>query len=40
MDCLQDGHNHPVSPVSVALSVSSVATLPRKRELKILFFFG
>ena len=27
-------------PVSVALSVSSVGTLPRKHELQILLFFG
>ena len=40
MGCLQDGYSHPVFPVSVALSVSSVATPPRKRELKILLFFG
>ena len=40
MGCLQDGHSHMVFPVSVALSVSSVATLPRKGELKILLFFS
>ena len=40
MGCLHDGHSHQVFPVSVALSVSSVATPPRKRELQILLFFS
>ena len=34
MSCLQDGHSHPVFPVSVALSVSSVATLPQSASLR------